>query len=170
MLSSSRCIDASMLSSMLASPLLPSFLDTYRRSTSSLGYNALCTVISFLVFWSICFRSLVHFKNGPKYLTRGTVQLFIPLIRFLLHSFLVLLGYSFFIFFFHLHLFDSVSFQYFQVFIRFLFSGRFNFFLILVVPFRSSCVASRFSLLAWRIFQCQIPSLCPDFIFSWQIV
>ena len=38
-----------MLSSMLASRLPPSFLDTYSLSTSSLGCNALCMVIIFLV-------------------------------------------------------------------------------------------------------------------------
>ena len=74
-----------MLSSMLASSLLPYFLDTYSLSTSSLGCNALCMVIS-------C--SLVHlfkFISGPlqkrpQYLTRGTVKISIPLIRFLLDS------------------------------------------------------------------------------------
>ena len=59
-------------------------------------------VISFLVIWSICLSCfLVHFKNGLKYLTRGTAQVFIPLIRFLLFvssSFLVRLRYSFLIF------------------------------------------------------------------------
>ena len=73
-------------------------------STSSLGYNALCIVISFLVLWSICLSSsLVHFKSVPEYLTRGTAQVFVPLIRFLLHSFvsssfLVFLRHSFLIF------------------------------------------------------------------------
>ena len=44
-------------------------------------------VISFLVLWSICLSSsLVHFRKGPEYLTRGTAQVFIPLIRFLLES------------------------------------------------------------------------------------
>ena len=86
MLSLSRCIDASTLFSMLVSPLPLSFLDTYSLSTSSLGCNALYMVISFLVTWSICLSSsLVHFKNGPEYLTRGTVQVFIPLISFLLY-------------------------------------------------------------------------------------
>ena len=123
---SSRCADASKLSSMLASPLPPFYLDTYSLSTSSLECNALCMVISFLILWSnILSSSLVHFKNGPEYLTRGTAQVFIPLIRFLLHSFvsssfLVLLRYSFLIFFFHLHLFDGVSFQDAQVFVSFL--------------------------------------------------
>ena len=121
-----------MLSSMLTNPILPAFLNTYSLSTSSLGCNALCMVVSFLVLWSICFSSsLVHFKNVPKYLTRGTAQIFIPLIGFLLDSFvsssfLVLLRY----FFFHLHLFDAVLFQDAQVFVVFFFSKRSNLFLI----------------------------------------
>ena len=84
---------------MLASPLPPSFLETYSRSTSSLGCNALCIVISFLVLLSICLSSsLVHLIMGPEYLTRGTAQVFIPLIWFLQlsfvsSSFLVLLRY-----------------------------------------------------------------------------
>ena len=100
---------------MLASALPPSFLDTYSLSMSSLECNALCMVISFLVLWSICLSSsLVHLRKGPEYLTRGTAQLFIPLIRFLpeslvLSGFLVLLRYSFLNFVFHLLLFDCVS-------------------------------------------------------------
>ena len=70
MLSSSRYIDASTLSSMVASPLSP-FLNTYNLSTLSLRCNALFMVINFLVFWSICWSpSLIHFKNGPEYITR----------------------------------------------------------------------------------------------------
>ena len=104
-LSLSRCIDASTLSSMLANPLPPSILDTYSLSTSSLWYNNLCMVISFLVLWSICLSSsFPHFKNGPEYLTRGTAQLFISLLRFLRASFVassfqVHLRHSFLIFF-----------------------------------------------------------------------
>ena len=104
--SSSYCMDVSTLSSMLASPLPPSFLGTYRLSMSSLGCNALCMVISFLVLWSICLSSsLVHLRKGPEYLTRSTAQVFISLIRFMLWSFvssifLVLLRYSFWILFF----------------------------------------------------------------------
>ena len=61
---------------------------TYSLSTSSQGCKALCMVISFLVLWSICMSSsLVHFKNGLEYLTRSTVQVFIPLIRFRLSNF-----------------------------------------------------------------------------------
>ena len=83
-----RCMDVSTLSSMLASPLPPSFLDTYSLSASSLGCNALCIVISFLFLWSICLSSSrVHLRKGPEYLTRGTAQVFIPLMRFLLLSF-----------------------------------------------------------------------------------
>ena len=65
MYSSSRCIDASTLSSMLASPFCLPFLSL---STSSLVSNALCMVTSFLVLWFICrSSSLVCFKNGPDY-------------------------------------------------------------------------------------------------------
>ena len=99
----SLCV--STLPSMLAVPLPPSFLGTYSLSTSSLGGNALCMVISFLVLWSICLSSsLVHLRKGPEYLTKGTAQVLIPLIRFLQESFisssfLVLLRYSFWILF-----------------------------------------------------------------------
>ena len=85
---------------MLASPLPPSFLYRYSLSTSSLGCNALYMVISFLVLWSIFLSpSLVHLRKGPEYLTRGTAQVLIPLMRFLLESFVsssfcVLLRYS----------------------------------------------------------------------------
>ena len=86
MSSSSHCIDASTLSSILACPL-PSFFfffDTYNLSTSSLGCKALCLVISFLVLWSICLSSsLVDFKNGLESLTRETSKAFIPLIKLL---------------------------------------------------------------------------------------
>ena len=50
-LSLNRCIDVSILSLVLASPLPSSFLDTYSLSTSSLWRNVLCRVISFLVLW-----------------------------------------------------------------------------------------------------------------------
>ena len=78
---------------------LPSFLNTYRVFMSSLGCKALCIVMSFLVLWSICWSSsLVHFKNGFEYITSGTAQVFIHLMRFLQdslvsRSFLVLLRY-----------------------------------------------------------------------------
>ena len=90
--------------SIPVSPLPPSFLDTYSLSTSSLWCNALCMLISFLVLWFIWLSSsLVHFKNCPEYLTGGTAQVIVPLIWFLLPSFVSstfmgLLGYSFLIF------------------------------------------------------------------------
>ena len=135
MLSLSCLIDVSMLFSMLASPL-PSSLDTYSLSISSLGCKALCIVLSFLVFVSICWNSsLVHFKNGPKYLTRRTAQLFILFIRFLPYSFvsssfLILLRYFKKFFLFHLCLFDGVCLQYSLIFVIFFFSERSDFFLI----------------------------------------
>ena len=99
---SSRCIDASTLSSMLTSPLPHSFLETYNLSTSSLKCNALCIVISFF------FCSVVHlfkFVSGPLEKGSGiSNEWYSPgihsLIRSLLESFvsssvLVLLRYSF---------------------------------------------------------------------------
>ena len=81
-------IDTSMLSLMLVRPLPPSFLDTHSLSISALGCKAWCIIINFLVLWSICLSSsLLHFKNGPKFLTRGTAQVFILLMRILLQSF-----------------------------------------------------------------------------------
>ena len=57
----------------------------------------------FLVLWSICWSSLIHFKNGSKYLTKWTAHVFIPFMKFLLYSlvssrFLILVRYSFLIF------------------------------------------------------------------------
>ena len=54
-------------------------------------------LLLFLIIWSF---SLVLFKNGPKYLTRGTRQIFIPVKRFsrqrlVSGRFRVLLTYSF---------------------------------------------------------------------------
>ena len=73
---------------MLASRLPPSFLDTYSLATSSQVCKALYIVISFLFLWSICLSSsLVHLRKDPEYLTSGPAQVFIPLIRFLLLSF-----------------------------------------------------------------------------------
>ena len=99
-----RCFDASIRSSILVSLLSSSFCNTYSLSTLSLECKVLCVVISFLNLWPICLSSsLVHFKNDPEYLMKGTTLVFIPLISFLLYSFvlssfLVLLRYSFFIF------------------------------------------------------------------------
>ena len=89
---------------MLASPLPSTFLDTL--SMSSLRCTASWIVINLLVLSSIYLSyPLVHFKNGLKYLTRGTAQMFISLMKFLqqnlvLRSFLVLLRCSFHIFIF----------------------------------------------------------------------
>ena len=109
MLYSNRFIDASSLSSMLANLL--SFFDTYNLSLSSLCYKALYVIMSFLVLCSICCSSsIVHFKNGPEYLTRGTAQVVIPLLcSLVLSSFLVLLGYLL-NFFFPLLMFNGVRF------------------------------------------------------------
>ena len=82
------------------------------------------------VLWSMCWSSsFVHYKNCPKYLIRWTTQVFNPLLRFwqkilIPRSFLVRLSYSFYLFFFHLHL------QYHQVLVSFLFSKCSDYFLI----------------------------------------
>ena len=59
-------MDASTVSSMLASPLPHSFLDTYSLSTSSLGCNALCMVISYYYYYYYSFRvfrsSIIYFR------------------------------------------------------------------------------------------------------------
>ena len=99
MSSSSSWIHLSTLSSILASPL-PTFLNTCSLYMSYLRCKAICIISSFLVLWSICCSSLVHFKIGTELLTQRTAQVFIPLMRFLLcclvlSSLLVLLKYSF---------------------------------------------------------------------------
>ena len=68
MLSLNHLITASMLSSMPVSFPPPPFLNKYNLSLSSLGCKALCIIISFLVFWSICGSSyFIHFKNYYYY-------------------------------------------------------------------------------------------------------
>ena len=154
--------------------VLPSFLGTYNLSMSSLEFNALCMVISFLILWSICFSSsLVHFKKGPEYLTRSTAQVFIPLIRFPLQcfvsrSFLVLLRYFFFVFsFISTCLMASASKVPKYLYVLY-FSERSN--LYLAVSFRPSGVICHLSFLAWHIFLYQNPSLWPGCIFLLRIL
>ena len=121
--------------------LPPSFLEAYRRS--SLGCKALCIITSFHFLLSICSSSsLIHFKNASECITRGTAQVFIPLMRFLLYilvsiSFLVFL-FSFY--FLHFCLFDGVRFQFSQVFVSFLSSESSVSFLDLVILFFPSFV------------------------------
>ena len=82
--SSSRSIDASTLSSMVSNPLYLSFLDTYSQSMSFLrcnGHQFSCSLVHLLKFFS------GPFEKESEYLTRCTAQVFIPLIRFLLDSF-----------------------------------------------------------------------------------
>ena len=112
-LSLTPCLDASTQSLMMGNPLPPFFLDTYSLSVLSLGCNAFCIIINFLVLRSICLTSsLVHFKNGPEYLTRGTAQVLL-LPSLVSRGFLVLLRFSYL--FFHLCLFEGIRLQYSQV-------------------------------------------------------
>ena len=108
---SSHCIDASLLSSTPASPVYP-FLESYSLSMSFLVGKALSIDINFLIFWSICWSSvLVCFKNGQENLARVTSQAFIPFMRFLLQSYKSSRSAEkhFDYFFFHLSFFDGVS-------------------------------------------------------------
>ena len=108
-------------------------LDTF----CSLGVRS-CVPLSISSFCgpSVC---VVHFRKGSKYFTEETAQVFIPLGRFLqqilvLRSFLILLGYSIFYFFFHLCLSDGVYFWYSQIFLFFFFTC-FDAFLLLLFSF-----------------------------------
>ena len=120
---------------MQASPHPIPFLDTYNLSISFLEFKALCNVIEFLASPSICLSSsLVYFKNGPEYLTKGTAQVFIPSMRFLLQI-LVLENFSFvggifFSFSFYLRLYDGIRFQYSPALVMFLSSKKSDSFLI----------------------------------------
>ena len=99
--------------------------------TKSLECTAWCIIKSFLVLCSICLSStLVHFKNGPEYLTRRQLRRLSFLWDFcsifwlwIVSSFSrdSLLKKNFL----HLYLFDGVKCQYSQVFVRFLFSDLF---------------------------------------------
>ena len=93
--------------------------------------------------WSLVFLlsgPLFKFFSGPlqewsRASYESTAQVFIPFTRlqsfsFVLSSFLVLLRYRFLVFFFQLYLSNDVSFQYSQVSVGFLFSKRYNCFLI----------------------------------------
>ena len=104
MKSSSPHVDASTLSSMLASPLPPSFLDIYSLSMSSHGYKAfrIMSFLSFDLFLEILPASI---QKRPRVSYKRTAQMFVPLIKFSLQSllsrnFVVCLWFSSFFFFF----------------------------------------------------------------------
>ena len=85
-----------------------------------------------LLFYSfIYWSSVVHFKNGLEYLTRGQPKSLSHWWEFYYAVwFRVVFSFSWGIlfFFFHLHSFNGVRFQYFQVFVSFIFYGCFDFF------------------------------------------
>ena len=143
---------------------LPLFL-IHSLSTSSLVFNAVCIVISFLVFFlSICLSS-----KGPEYLTGDTAQVFIPLIWFLLESFvtssfLVLLRYYFWILSFMCTcLMVSASKIPKYIYVSFFKS------VLILCWFVSSIPSMRCRLplfiTTWKIFLCKIPFLCSYCIF-----
>ena len=63
MLSSCRCYDSSMLSTMLTSYHPLSFLGTYSLSMSFLGFKTICIIMCFC-----CLGHLLEFFSGPLYL------------------------------------------------------------------------------------------------------
>ena len=109
--------------------------------------------------------SLVPFKNGPVYLTRGTAQVFISLTWFLLCSlvlsfFLVFLRYNFLKFFFQFRMFKSNLWilgksrrlSIFSCFYKLPLLRAIWFLLHLIVLFLPSFGVFRFSLSVWHIF------------------
>ena len=121
MLSWNFCSDASTLSSMQMIPLPPSWHIKFVYVISRCILNSLHILES--TFWN---SFLVHFKNGPQYLTRRTVQVFMPLMRFLLQF---QEAFSFVwdtFFFFYLHWFARLSFQNSQVLLIFFSFERSN--------------------------------------------
>ena len=97
---------------------------------------------------------LVHFQNGPEFLTWGTAQVFILLMRFLLCS--LVLSSFLVLFFFHLRIFDDV--QYSQVCANFLFSERSDFFFFVSNGIRRDSVfVLRFPFLSpFQVLSCEI--------------
>ena len=159
---------------MLASHLPASFLDTYSLSTSSLGCNALCIAINFLVLWSMCLNSLVHLKNGPEYLSR--IQ---PRYLSLCQGFcdIVLSRVIFWFFgdtlFYFLFSFPLVWWCLLPISLSkctFSFLRAFWWLLNLEVRLLLSCIVWHFSLLVWWIFLCNILFLYVDCIFSQSVL
>ena len=137
---------------MLASPLHPSFLDTYSLSMSSLGCKAFCIVIIFLFsgpFVEVLPSSILRIvpiifqqvQTRCLFLCWDFYHIFWFQIVFSISWETLLKNFLFF------HSFDGVSFQYSQILVSFLFTGRSDFFLDLVVLFLLSIPVFRFSLL-----------------------
>ena len=129
----------------------------------------MCTVINFIVFWTICLcSSPVHFKNSAEYFTKRTAQVFITLIRFLRQNSVSRSSRSyerlFFIFIFVSSACLMCPLPVFPGTCNLPFLQAFWLFLYLVVLFLPLFVFSRFLLWAWYIFLCQISFLHPGFI------
>ena len=165
MFSSTPSFDASMLSSILVSPFSFFFSDTVICLVAFVHwYKFSCPLVDLSEFL------LCLFMNGPEHQTRGTPDVFIPLMRFLLQSlvswsFLVRLGTFFLfcsfplVFLCPLLLFPSTcNFPSLQIFCLL---SRFGFCIPSVVSL------SDFTLAEWYIFIGPTPSLCPSCIFLW---
>ena len=159
-----RCIDA-----MLNAGESPSSFIT----TSSQVLKALWIVTNFLVILPICSGSLVHFKNSLEYLTKGTAQVFIPLMRFPLRNvvssrFLVLLTY-FSIFFFHFCIIIIIIIP--SEFYTLIFADGFCKSLSdsnspLVSKILLSTLADHNNIVAWMVFICPLISMSSTPVFN----
>ena len=163
-------MDASTVSSTPVSPPPPSFLDTYSLSMSSLGCDALCMVISFLVLSVHLFK----FISGPlekgsrifnKWYCPSIYSFWWGFCRWILSR--VVFSHSPQIFLsdlvFHLHLFDGCQPPRYRSISRLHFPP-----IVLILSWFdpiSHMSFCHFSWRAWHIFLCHISFLCPDCIF-----
>ena len=112
-----------ILSSMLVSPLPPSFLGIYILSTSLRGCSPLCIVKSFLVLRSINWSSaFVQLRKAAEYLNTGIANVLVPLMmfppfNFVSRIFLTLLLYS--LLTFHFLFLHCIYLQYAQILVSF---------------------------------------------------
>ena len=166
MLSLTPFIDTSTQSSMLASSLPLSFLDTYSLSMSSLGCKAFCIVINFLVF---CLSSFRVFQEWSQIFYKRNWSLMRILLQSLVsRSFLVFLTYSY-LFLFFILLSPIVWWYLLPIFQSSCNSPSlqvFWFFLNFGLLFQPQFLLSHSSLSAEDIFFCQIPFLYLSWIFS----
>ena len=146
----------------------PSFLDTCSLFMWSLGWNALCIVINFLILWSTSLTSPppVHFKNAPGYFIRGLYRclclgLDLSNKAWIREAFFVFIRYYFLIVSFISASLVVIAFNILK-YLQFSFSPSD---LDFVVLFLYLNLFSHSSLSAWHIFQYQISFQYTDCIF-----
>ena len=111
-------------------------------------------------------------RYDPKYLTRGTEQVFISLIRFISQSLLLggFLRYSFIFFSFSSLFVWWCPLPIFQNTSNFSFIQPFKYFPDLAILLLQLFLLFYFKLSAWHIFKCQTPFIYPDrILFSFYV-